>query len=304
MKFVKRGIIILLISVLFLAACDEEGEVTGPSPYIGGEDGVIATFEPIGIEESGTYTIYEDETFPIQIVLKNKGEEDIDTGNVKVELYGIFLEDFSEVAGKELTNDEEIEGISEINREGDEFIIDFGSDIEYTPAIQGDFVPLDILASYTYRYKTKVSVPKVCFIEDLRDTDVCKVDDTKTSYSSAAPIQVISVTEQPAGAGKVSLSFSVKNVGGGDATIPGQEFSTRYNQIQYRIIPANEATKWKCTAAGREDQARFSGDTATIVCKLIDSLPEDSKYTKEIGLEIIYDYRDVIQESLRVKKLE
>ena len=298
--------IISILGLLFLiTACEEGGEVTvGKSPYIGGNKGIVAEFEPMGIEEAGVYTIYDDEIFPIQIFLKNKGEEDLQVGDVKVELYGIFLGDFTGITGKELSNSEEIEGISDINKEGGELVINFGSDVSYIPKIQGDFVPLDILASYVYRYKTKTSIPRVCFKEDLRDTELCDVDEGKTSFSSGAPIQVKSVEERPGGAGKVSLVFEIENVGGGSSTIPGQEFNTRYDQIQYRIIPETEAAKWKCTAAGREDTARFAEETATIVCTLKDPLPEGAKYTKEISLEISYDYRDFIQETVRVKRLD
>jgi hypothetical protein len=301
----RKYLIALLIGMILIAGCGEDEQVTtGKSPYIGGNKGLIAEFEPFGIEEDGVYTIYDDETFPVQVLLKNKGEENIAIGNVKVELYGIYLGDFTGISSAQLTNSEEIEGISEVNSEGGEQIINFGSDVQYLPDIQGDFVPLEILASYVYRYKTKTSIPKVCFKEDLRDPEVCDVDEKKTSYSSAAPIQVRSVEENPAGSGKVSLSFEIENVAGGSSTIPGQEFNTRYDQLQYRIIPSTEAAKWKCTAAGREDQARFADKTATIICTLKDPLEEGAKYTKEIVLEIEYDYRDVIQESLRVRSSE
>ncbi|MBD3249712.1 hypothetical protein GF336_06730 [Candidatus Woesearchaeota archaeon] len=294
----------VLLSALFITGCGEDGETTtAESPYTGGNKGIVAEFEPFGIVEDGVYTIYRDETFPIQILLKNKGEEDISPGDIEVELKGIFLGDFSGITAEELSNDDEVEGISDVNPDGGEEIINFGSDVQYTPEIKGDFVPLDILATYTYRYKTKTSVPKACFVEDFRDTDFCDVDEKKTAYSSAAPIQVESVTEQPAGAGRVSLAFDITNVGGGSATLPGEEFNTRYDQISYKIVPSTEADRWECTAAGREDSARFSGGEARIICKLEESLEEGDKYTKEIVLEIDYDYRDVIQESLRVRSV-
>ena len=69
----KKILILLLTFTLLLYACNEE-EVTGPSPYIGGTHGIVAEFEPMGIETGGIYEIYEGETFPIQVILKNKGE--------------------------------------------------------------------------------------------------------------------------------------------------------------------------------------------------------------------------------------
>lgn len=300
----KKYFIMLLVCglVLIYGCAGQQEPTTKESPYIGGSKGIVAEFEPMGIEENGVNTIYNEDTFPIQVVLKNKGEEDIETGQAKVKIYGILLTDFSGISSGELLNQEKLEKISEINKEGGEQVINFGDNVKYLPQIQGDFIPLNIFAGYTYRYKTKVSVPNVCFKEDPRDTEVCNLDETKTSYSSGAPIQIISVTEKPAAAGKVSLSFEVENVGSGDSAIPGQEFNTRYNQVQYKIIPDTEASKWKCAAAGRENQARFTEDTATIICTLKDALAKGEKYTKEVVLEIEYDYRDVIQASLRVKK--
>lgn len=296
-------IIIFIVSAIFIYGCgDGEEDTSLTSPFIGGSQGVLAEFEPLSIEENGIYTIYNDETFPIQIILKNKGEEDVETGDAKVRIDGILLDDFSGIAGQELTNDEVIEKISDVNEQGGEVIINFGDDVQYLPEIQGDFIPAEIYATYEYKYKTKASVPRVCFKEDLRDAGVCEVDSTKSVYSSAAPIQVKTATEKPAAAGKVSLSFDIENVGGGQATVVGGEFNTRYDSVSYKIVPETEANKWKCSAAGRENEARFSDKQAKIVCTLKDPLEEGAKYTREVVLEIEYEYRNVITESLRVKK--
>jgi hypothetical protein len=294
--------IILVLSLLLLAACEEE-EVTGPSPYIGGSKGVVAEFEPIGIEEAGLYTLFEGESFPIQVVLKNKGEHDLETGDVTVNIYGILLSDFTGISTGTLTNQENIEKMSDLNEEGGEVIVNFGQDVKYIQDIPGTFYDINVFASYTYAYKTYASVPKVCFKENLRDDRVCDVDESKKVYSSGAPIQVNSVKESPAGAGLIQLEFAIENVGGGRSTLPNQEFAAQYNQIAYAIEPSTERDKWTCTAAGRENQARLdSSGRTTIRCRLKDALEEDALYTKAIGLTLSYDYRDIIQETARIKK--
>jgi len=295
------AIIVLACLAVFLAGCSGgESQGTAGSPFIGGTKGIVAEFEPLSIEESGVYTIYDTDTFPIQILLKNKGEEDVAVNDATVKIEGIYLNDFSPVPASEKKNDELVEKISDVNADGGEVIVDFGSDVMYKPAILGEFVPLEILAKYTYKYKTTVSVPKVCFSDDIQDKTVCSVDGTKTSYSSGAPIQVTSVDEKSAGSGKSALTFTVENVGGGSSTVIGSEFNTRYDQVSYKIVPDTEAAKWKCRSAGRENEARFADGKTTIVCELID--PVTDKYTKEVVLEISYEYRDFIQESLRIKK--
>jgi hypothetical protein len=295
-------VIILLTTMVLLVGCTAEETQTGPSPYIGGSNGVLAEFEPMGIEENGMYTIFEDESFPIQVVLKNKGEHDLAAGDVRIVIHGIPLSDFTGISSGELTNTKKIERISELNEEGGEEVINFGQDVKYMPEVPGSFYDISVFASYTYSYKTYASVPDVCFKENLRDERVCDVESSKKVYSSGAPIQVKSVVEKPAGAGLISLEFEIENVGGGKSTLPGQEFSTQYNQLAYAIEPSTEKDKWTCAAAGRENEARLIDGKATIRCRLKDSLEKDALYTKAIGLTLSYDYRDIIQETVRIKK--
>ena len=301
-NFKKHIAIILLITAIIIAGCDDEEAPTGPSPYIGGNKGLIAEFEPMGIEESGIYTIFEDETFPIQVILKNKGEHNLGLGDVEITIHGIPLIDFTGISSQTLQNAIKIEGVSELNEEGGEEIINFGQEVRYAQEVPGTFYDANIFASYTYRYKTYASVPKVCFKENLRDERVCEVDESKEVYSSGAPIQVKSARERPAGAGLISLEFEIENVGGGKSTLPNQDFSPQYNQLAYTLEPANERNKWTCTAAGRENQARLIDDKATIRCRLKAPLAADTLYTKAIGLTLSYDYRDILQETVRIKK--
>lgn len=298
----RKMIFVLILSMSLIFGCANEGGTVKQSPYIGGIEGLTAEFEPMGIEENGVYTIYQDEFFPIQVTLKNKGEEDIGVGDARIKLYGILLSDFTGVAGENLTNRQLIEKISETNPTGGETLIDFGPEVRYRQNISGIFYDVTVFASYTYRYKTHASVPEVCFKEDLTDKRICEVEEGKGAYSSAAPIQVKSVGEMPAGAGIVQLNFEVENVGGGEVTLPGQEFARRYGQISYTIEPATERDKWRCTSGGRENEARLVDGKATINCKLTTALPKDTLYVKEIGLTINYDYRDIIKDTVRIKK--
>jgi hypothetical protein len=296
------AVLIMSIMAVFIAGCDEEEAPTGPSPYIGGTKGIIAEFEPMGIEESGIYTIFDQEDFPIQVALKNKGEHDVSPGDVDIVIQGIPIADFSGIASGTLSNSKNIEKVSELNEEGGEEIVDFGQKIKYIPDVPGTFYDANVFASYTYSYKTYASVPKVCFKENLRDDRVCEVDETKKVYSSGAPIQVTSAVEKPAGAGLIEVDFEIENVGGGKSTVPNREFSPQYNQLRYIIEPSTEIAKWTCTAAGRENEARLVDGKATIRCRLREPLEKDALYTKAIGLTLSYDYRDIIQETVRIKK--
>jgi hypothetical protein len=296
---------VLSLSLIMIVGCQESEETqTGESPYLGGSLGVIAEFEPMGIDEAGIYSIFEGESFPIQVIIKNKGEYDLSPGKVKVNLYGILLSDFSGISSGEISNTGKIDKMSESNEEGGEEIVNFGQDVKYKPVVPGTFYDVNVFASYTYNYKTYAIVPKVCFKENLRDDRVCDIESSKDLFVSAAPIQVQSVEEKPAGVGLIELDFEIDNVGGGKSTLPGQEFSTQYNQLAYVIEPSSEASKWTCSSSGRENQARLVDGKATVRCKLNTPLEKDALYTKQIGLTLNYDYRDIIQETVRIQKSE
>jgi len=294
------------VSLLFLmTACEEEdGDMGIPEPFQGGSQGLTAEFEEIGPVEEGEYFFYEDEVIPMQMIFKNKGEENVDIGDLVVELKGILLADFSGIVSGVLSNNELIEGISEFNPEGGETIIDFTptGGASYLQEISGTHYTINPFIVYTYAYSTKALVPEVCFKENLRDERLCNVRETKEVFSSGAPIQVISVEEETAGTGKIALTFEVDNVGGGEVTTPGAEFNPSYEQIAYRLEPITERANWECTAAGRENEARLVDGRATIRCRLLNPLEEDALYTKAIGLIVNYDYRDVVQQKIRIKK--
>ena len=73
--------ILTILSLLFvITGCDDDNDTSvGDSPFLGGNDGIIASFEPLGIEENGVYTIYDEDPFPIQILVENNIVELLNT---------------------------------------------------------------------------------------------------------------------------------------------------------------------------------------------------------------------------------
>jgi len=301
----KYAFVLFALSLLILiTGCEEEVTTGIPEPFIGGSQGLTAEFEEIGVIEEGEYSFYEDENIPMQVIFRNKGEEPVNVGNLKVELKGILINDFSGIVSGVITNTNKIDEMSEFNPEGGEEIIDFTptGGAKYLQEISGTHYSINPFIVYSYKYKTKATVPEVCFKEDLRDERLCVVKERKDIFSSGAPIQVTSVSEDTAGTGKIALVFEVENVGGGDVTLPDAEFNPRYGEVRYILEPESERAKWQCTAAGRENEARLVDGSATIRCRLLNPLPADALYTKEMGLTIVYDYRDVIEQRIRIKK--
>ncbi|MBW3003174.1 hypothetical protein KY337_01325 [Candidatus Woesearchaeota archaeon] len=297
----RLAIFAAIVIMVFAIGCQPQDE--GPvseTVFKGGSQGLLASFEPFGFEEDGGYAIYDTDTFPVEVYLQNKGEEDIEAGDAKVILKGISIADFDRISSSELTNKEKIEKVSDFNKLGGEASIDFtpGDDAKFKLDVIG-FTNIDIFAAIEYLYKTRVIVPKVCFKEDLRDPSICNVEESKEYSVSSAPITVTGVREEPAGKGIMALVFTINNVGGGKVTIPGQEFDVRYGKVKYEI---DEPEKWECKAAGLENEARLQAGVAEIRCRLKEPLESDALYTRQVALTLEYKYQSIIQNSLKIKE--
>lgn len=298
-KMKKYVLIVFIIATLALSGCGGEDDVgSTTSPYEGGSQGIIASFESFGVVEDGIPVIYEDETFPVEITVKNKGEELVGTGTINIELKGISQNDFS---GLEFTksNSGDVDAVSELNREGGEETIDFG-DAQYTVELQTSYYDVEIFANIKYPYKTHIASPKICFSGDITDTSVCKVDEVKQHYSSGAPVTVTKVEEKRAGKGLVALEYTIQNVGGGEMAKEGAEFG-RYDEFTFSLDDTSDPSAWDCTMRGQKNEGRLTDGAGTIICKLITPLSEDEMYTKQIDLTLSYDYRYMIQEGVRIK---
>lgn len=304
----KIAICLIIISILMLSGCkktDTSGEIAD-SPYMEGTKGVVAEFMDMGIfnEDTKINEIYDDESFPIEIILKNKGEYDIEPGDVTVTLKGIYLGSFSGITSNGvLSNENLIEKISEINEDGSEDTLDFTpgtEDAKYITAFSGSSVDLDVFAEIVFNYKTETTIKKICFKEDLQDDSICEVSETKKVFSSGAPIQIRSAKETTAGSAKIAVELKIENVGGGDVAKIADSFDKRYNKFSF--VSSDEG-KWECRSGGKLNEGRFdSAGIAKISCKLKEPMAEDTLYTEDLDLTIDYKYRYLIQESIRIKK--
>lgn len=299
MKRVVIGLGFLLL--LTVAACAPDEAPAVESVFRGGTQGIGAQFEPFGVQEGGVFTIFDTETFPIEVTLKNKGEEDVAAGNAVVTLRGINLNDFGGIAAGSLMNTQTIQKVSEFNVEGGEQLVDFtpGEGARYKFRVTGFYQP-DIFATIDYKYKTYVIVPQVCFKEDLRDTSVCTVQEAKTFFVSGAPVTVTKVEEDVAGRGVVVLLMTIENVGGGKVTLQNADFDARFGQVGFKL--ETEPEKWECRSGGRENEARLVDGKAVITCKLKQPLPEDTLFTKQIELTLEYKYQTLIQQTIKIKE--
>src|SRR3989338_3191842 len=298
MKFQNILIISLLLGVFLLTACSPSTDTNlKKGAFIGGTQGVLAEFEAFGPEEEGVYTIFETESFPIEVRLSNKGEYDLQLGDVTVNLEGLSQNEFGGIPALSLNNAGIIDKVSELAPTGGEETISFSENVEYTADVIG-FIDRKIFANLDYKYQTLAIVPEVCLKQDLTDNRICDVAEAKSFSVSGAPITVTSVEEESAGRGIVALRFKIKNVGGGKVTVVGEDFSATADKIGFSL----DDPAWECKAAGRVNEASLRDGETEVVCRLTEALPDKFLEVKQVKLTVDYTYRDLIQETVRIRE--
>jgi len=288
---------IVVASLLLLTGCEEEATTTSSGAFLGGTQGITAEFEQFGVEEESIYSIFDSETFPIEVTIHNKGEYQLQAADVTVKLLGPSPEEFEGIPAWELSNTEIIDKKSELVPTGGEETLSFSSDAKYLSPVTGS-QERTWFANIDYNYKTYLIIPEVCLKEDPTDDRVCDVQESKTFFVSGAPLTVDTVEESTSGKGIMALKIKVSNVGGGKVTKLGEDFGVR-ETLTYSIDDAN----WECKSGGKINEARLLTGSAEIICKLKEPLAEGAApATKQVQLEIDYKYRDLIQEKLRIKE--
>jgi len=275
---------VLVLGLMLLVACEGgEDPVTNGGAFIGGTDGLLASFEPLSVLDDGVYTIFDTEDFPLEVILNNKGEQTLVAGEVTLKLLGPAKPDFDGISSWELQNNEEIEKISEFNPSGGEEVISFTPNAyaKYKSEVIG-YTDITWNLEYDYNYKTYLIVNDVCFKEDTTDPKVCTVKEAKTFSVSSAPITVTSVEEDAGGKGIILVKVAIS-----------------FDQVSYVI---DEPELWECKSGGREGEARLVDGTAEVICRLKEPLAEGEIYTKPVKLTFEYVYKELIQEKLRVKE--
>ena len=295
-------IAILLSTILILAVlvgCTQQKTTTTGGVWVGGSQGLVADFEQFGTQNE----IYEDEAFPVVVLLQNRGESTLQANEVDMKIRGISENDFSGL-DFEKTNSEKIDKISEYLPDGGYERVNFG-DAVYE-GLTGTYYDANIYLEYTYPYVTYIAISQVCFKEDLRDERVCDVTGTKTADASAGPIQIGAVTEKPYGNGKIYLEIPIYNSGNGRSkAYLGDDFSTIYDIVGFQV----ETAGMECNSRGDPSIARMPRATANdagtantyIICTS-DTLEQGSLYFAQVDITLTYYYQDLVSTQVRIKE--
>lgn len=290
---------LLVLVVLQSAGCNQQTTTTTGGVWVGGSQGLAAEFEQFGTQNE----IYEDEAFPLVVLLQNQGEFTLQPHEVDMKIRGISEADFSGI-DFEKTNSDKIDKISEYLPDGGYERINFG-DAVYE-GLTGTYYDANVYLEYTYPYATSLSVSDVCFKEDLRDERVCDITGTKTADASAGPIQIGAVTEKPYGSGKIYLEIPIYNAGNGRSkAYLGDDYSTIYDIVGFQV----ETAGMECNSRGDPSIARMPRATAkdtgaadTYIICTSDTLEPDSLYTAPVKITLTYYYQDLAATRVRIKE--
>ena len=232
-------VIFSVISLFLIAACGQEEVIGGKtSPFLGGSEGLEIEFLPGSPPDEITDGDGEIATFPFQAVvsLTNKGEFDLFSSDVEIDLVGFFPNDFRAVATAGDDGDFADTDLDEQNPMGNPTARKKDSEGNIIEAVEvfktfpkndklfkfkGDLKgnTLHVFrANVCYKYGTD-AISELCVLEnmiDVADDAICNPRGSKPVASSASPVQIISFRQSVAGPTKIQFSFDIVHKGNGD----------------------------------------------------------------------------------------
>ncbi len=323
----NKGIVLVMIlaMTLFLSGCG--AQTTTGSTFIGGTEGLKASFlpgsPPDKTTDGGTGG------FSIVVKLENLGESNVAASEGYVQIWGLDaqtyssnLPDFKKKFNQQDNFGTEIRG-ARMNAgqvlTGGVSTIEFG-ELKYLPLIQGD-LPQTVWANVCYRYTTKVAA-QVCVKKDveqaLNSKNICEVEGEKNPQNSGAPIQVTSLKETYAGNGKIGLTLVLSHEGKGDNFFKDDnleckdvESNTDAGKVRVKFTDVEISGKKipvVCQGTDANGYVRLFKDTATgkatytLYCT-VDVSGSNSVVEVPIGLELSYVYLQHITSPMTIRHI-
>ncbi len=308
----KRGfVVILLIVALFITSCETTDKADKLKPFIGGLNGLKMEF--VADEPPDEVLDDSQESFFINVLVKNEGEFDIPEGGVIGTLSGINRETFgiehlSYKSAFSLMGKKKEEGFV---REGEEQEFQFGEAM-YRDDLLADF-KTKMMVDMCYRYGT-VGVGTLCLKRNVAKTnrrDVCTVKNEKVTIdSSSAPVQVTEMRQMPAGANAIRFLFTVENKGNGDVYQPNafSDFCADSKEIiedevYVTVTSPSGDIDAKCNALGDDDEGavRLVNGKKQISCTVDTSKLQITAYNDLVYVNLDYFYRTAIVKDITIE---
>ncbi len=299
----KSIIIVTIVAAMFvLAACDENGNNDEVSnPFRGGTQSLSVSFE----DENPPSEVFSDEDFYISMRISNQGEHTVPENDLTLRVQGINPDTYGLSEDRKTLSPSLRGTVYDPERnvvEGDEEYIEFGP-LQYdgTPSATLSDQPIQAAACYSYGTE---ALSSICIKEDISSDDpgdVCAVNEDKTVYNSAGPVQVTSFSQSRRGSNSIAFSFDVEYVGTGDLYGPSSSPSCEDEEDEvYVDIDAPSGTDCSRLGGGTSGTLRLSGGSRMVSCEL-DVSDVTSSYIEQVGIELDYSHRQVMTTTLDVR---
>src|SRR3989344_5947315 len=143
-------------------------------------------------------------------------------------------------------------------------------------------------------------------------TAKCKIDNPKLlAGSSAAPVQITSLTQRPTGKNEISFIMTIENVGKGDVYPPSfiqqntqcLEKTDTKNKLNVAVSFPDNRPSITCPALKNSNKGEVSliqGKT-TITCKIDTNQEQETTFTRSPTIELDYVYKNTISTKITVK---
>ena len=226
----RRMFVFIVIALVFLSGCtgDESTTTTPVSSYEGMSTSAYAGSFPS--------SVYEGELIPMQFLVENKGDYNVDSGDYFLKIKGIN----PTVLGLDKNDLQKFssEDMDAISSFGDETIVNGQEVITvsasacYNNDLENDLT-LSVHAKSCYIYGTTASAP-VCFVKISGTGEgICSPSGFKTVTNTIAPVAVIEFAQSPAGEnnGNPRYRFRVKVQNMGPGTVFDKNIKDDFGQI-------------------------------------------------------------------------
>ena len=292
----NKYIVIISLSLLLVLSGCKTTETPPTGAFLGGTDGVSIEFVNLAPPSS----FNQNDSVKVKVLLTNKGESRVATGNAKSRIFGITLENFGLTSAYK-SNLGPIEAKGEFTKEGGEQEIELGTIKYKLSVINSEDYTLRARLCYPYQTKALVDVCIKSTISQESGEQICDTTGEKVGSGSisSAPIQITSITEQTRGSDQVRFDIVIENKGVGEVYPVDSKCEDLDNEIK-RIenrnkinVKVNSPVNVLCSFRSREPSSEGivtldSTGKGTLSCwKNVEETVED-----KLSMTLSYVYRD------------
>jgi len=230
-KLLKFSLLVLFLLGLLLFSGCIGGEKPPSSAFVGGKDGLVASFE------SPQDQVIMGVPFEIILRVQNKGECPIPTGSANFtlnnpRLFGIDESNATKQNSEDLS-ETKLRGENVVSEGGVELITWENAKISTLIVTEQQQIPINVVMSYPYN---TTSIVYACTSTSGK---VCQPTEEKQVQNSGAPIHIKSFKQtaiKTAEGIRLRFGFIFENVGGGTASLDQSFSESSINQVNITSI--------------------------------------------------------------------